>query len=49
MSYGFRGETIRNQLNEARQFQDVVYLSATPIERKYWFPEMDGLRDWKIV
>ncbi len=48
MSYGFRGETIRNLLNEANQFQNVVYLSATPIERQYWFPEMESLRNLKI-
>ena len=35
MSYGFRGETIRNLLNEAKQFQNITYLSATPVEEKY--------------
>ena len=45
MSYGFRGDTIRSLLNEAKQFQNVTYISATPIERQYWFPEMEGLRE----
>lgn len=44
MSYGFRGEAIRGVLNEAKQFDMVTYLSATPVEEQYWFPEMKGLR-----
>lgn len=35
MSYGFRGNAIRNLLNEATQFQNVTYISATPIEHQY--------------
>ena len=48
MSYGFRGDAIRGLLNEAKQFGNVTYLSATPIERKYWFPEMSGLQERRI-
>ncbi|MBP5291263.1 MAG: hypothetical protein J6Y90_01420 [Lachnospiraceae bacterium] len=48
MSYAFRGEAIRGVLNEAKQFQAVTYLSATPVEEKFWFPEMQGLRKWEI-
>ncbi len=48
LSYAFRSSTIRNLLEEAAQFQNVTYLSATPIEKKFWFPEMQGLREWEI-
>lgn len=48
MSYGFRGDTIRSLLNEAKQFQNVTYISATPIERQFWFPEMQGLQELTI-
>ena len=33
---------------EAVQFKNVTYVSATPVEREYWFKEMDGLEEWKI-
>ena len=48
MSYGFRGNTIRNLLAEAKRFKTVTYMSATPIDREYWFPEMQGLQEMKI-
>lgn len=48
MSYGFRGEAIRGVLNEASKFQSVTYLSATPIEERFWFPEMSGFSKWDI-
>ena len=48
MSYGFRGDTIRSLLDEAKQFQNVTYISATPIERQFWFPEMQGLQELTI-
>ena len=48
MSYGFRGNTIRNLLAEAKHFKTVTYMSATPIDREYWFPEMLGLQEMKI-
>ena len=48
MSYAFRGDAIRGVLNEARQFGNVTYISATPVEEKFWFPEMQGLRKMEI-
>ena len=48
MSYAFRGEAIRGVLNEAKQFEAVTYLSAAPVEEKFWFPEMKGLRKGEI-
>lgn len=45
MSYGFRGDAIRGVLNEAKKFKSVTYLSATPIEKRFWFPEMEGLQN----
>ncbi|MBQ9476761.1 MAG: DEAD/DEAH box helicase family protein [Bacteroidales bacterium] len=35
MNYGFRGNTIRNLLAEAKHFKTVTYMSATPINREY--------------
>jgi hypothetical protein len=48
MSYGFRGGAARGVLQEAKQFRTVTYLSATPVERKFWFDEMLGLEEWII-
>ena len=48
MSYGFRGDAIRGLLAEAARFRNVAYLSATPVDEEYWFPEMRGLRSWSI-
>ncbi len=44
-SYGFRGDATRGVLQEAKRFQSVTYLSATPVERKYWFDEMLHLEE----
>lgn len=35
-------------MQEAGKFDAVTYLSATPVEEKFWFPEMKGLRKWDI-
>ena len=48
MSYAFRGDAIRGVLNEAKQFRNVTYISATPVEEKFWFPEMKGFRKMEI-
>ena len=48
MSYGYRGGATRGVLQEAKQFRSVTYLSATPVEHKYWFDEMLGLDEWII-
>ena len=42
-SYGFRKDAVRGLLKEAKQFQNVTYVSATPITKEYWFDEMLGL------
>ena len=47
-SYGYRGNATRGVLQEAERFQAVTYLSATPVERKYWFDEMLDLDEWTI-
>ena len=47
-SYGYRGNAARGVLQEAKKFQAVTYLSATPVERKYWFDEMLDLDEWTI-
>jgi len=48
MSYGYRGGATRGVLEEAKRFRSVTYLSATPVEHKYWFDEMLGLDEWII-
>ena len=47
-SYGFRRDAIRGLLKEAKQFQNVTYVSATPIAKAFWFDEMAGLDEWVI-
>lgn len=45
---GFREDAKKSVLREATKFNRVTYLSATPVDRDYWFPEMASLREWKI-
>ena len=48
VSLGFREDAKKGVFKEAVQFKNVTYLSATPVEREYWFKEMEGLEEWKI-
>ena len=46
--YSFRNTAIRNLLSTARDFEKVTYMSATPIERKYWLEELAELPEYRI-
>lgn len=39
-NYSFRYKAIRGVLDEVPKFERVTYISATPIERKYWLDEV---------
>lgn len=47
-SYLFRNGAVRNLLDEAGQFSNTTYISATPIEREYWLEEMQRLPECRI-
>ena len=46
--YSFRNRAIRNLLDAARDFDRVTYMSATPIERKYWLEELADMPEYRI-
>ena len=41
--YSFRYDAIRGVLDESIHFNKVTYISATPLERKYWLEELRAL------
>ena len=43
--YSFRNRAIRNLMSITGNFERVTYMSATPIERKYWLEELLGFRN----
>ena len=47
-SLGFREDAKKGVFREATRFRLVTYLSATPVDREYWFKEMSNLKEWKI-
>lgn len=47
-SYGFRNNAVRNLLSIAQDFDKVTYMSATPIERRYWLDELLGFPEYII-
>ena len=46
--YSFRNRAIRNLLETARDFDRVTYMSATPIERRYWLEELADMPEYRI-
>ena len=46
--YSFRNRAIRNLLETARKFNRVTYMSATPIERKYWLEELADMPEYRV-
>ena len=46
--YSFRNRAIRNLLSIAGDFERVTYMSATPIERKYWLEELMNMPEYRI-
>lgn len=46
-SYDFRPEAIQGLLKAAGGFKDVIYMTATPVKKKYW-PEEKHLQRVKI-
>ena len=47
-SYDFRNKGMRKLLDTAPLFDKVTYISATPIERKYYLEELKYLPDYRI-
>lgn len=47
-SYDFRPEAIQGLLTAAGGFKDVIYMTATPVKKKYWPEEMKHLQRVKI-
>ena len=47
-SYQFRNDGVRKLLDTAPKFDKVTYISATPIERKYYLEELKHLPEYKI-
>lgn len=47
-SYHFRNDAIRSLLETASKFGKVTYISATPIERKYWLEEIKDMPEYRI-
>lgn len=47
-SYDYRYDGIRRLLNTIPLFDKVTYISATPIERKYYLEELRNLPEYKI-
>ena len=47
-SYEFRYDAIRALLDEAKRFERVTYMSATPIEHRYRLNELKGMSEVKI-
>lgn len=47
-SYDFRYDGIRRLLDTAPLFDNVTYISATPIERKYYLEELKHLPEYRI-
>ena len=47
-SYDFRNKGMRKLLDTAPLFDKVTYISATPIERKYYFEEIKHLPEYRI-
>ena len=47
-SYDFRPEAIQGLLNAAGGFKDAIYMTATPVKKKYWPEEMKHLQRVKI-
>ena len=44
-AYMFRDNAIKELLKECKKFQNVTFISATPIEKKYWLKELQGYRE----
>ena len=44
-SLGFREDAKKGVFREATRFRLVTYLSATPVDREYWFREMADLEE----
>lgn len=42
-AYHYRNNAVKNLLSAASRFSKVTYVSATPIERKYWLKELSGM------
>ena len=47
-SYDFRPEAIQGLLKATGGFKDVIYMTATPVKKKYWPEEMKHLQKVKI-
>lgn len=47
-SYDFRPDAIQGLLRSASRFNDVVYMTATPVKPKYWPEEMRNLQRVRI-
>lgn len=47
-SYDYRHKGMRKLLDTAPLFDKVTYISATPIERKYYFEEIEHLPEYKV-
>ena len=47
-AYDYRYEGVRKLLDTAPHFDRVTYISATPIERKYYLEELKRLPEYRI-
>jgi len=44
-AYLFRNNAVKDLLKECKKFQNVTFISATPIEKEYWLKEMQDYRE----
>lgn len=47
--YKLRSEAFKLLINETGKFKSITFMSATPIEKKYWFQELKRLEEVELV
>ncbi|MEI6429079.1 MAG: hypothetical protein WCO45_11940 [Pseudanabaena sp. ELA607] len=48
-AYGYRDKAINSLLGRLESFSYVSYISATPMDRKYYPPQLQGIQETEIV